>query len=324
MTQQSRHGLSYRHGFTLVELLVVIAIIGILIGMLLPAVQQVRESARRIECANQLKQLSLGMLHYETSHRVFPPGFTNPGMTMWSAFILPHIEQGNLFDDIDIDGQWSSFTTTHPANIEALGSVVSIFQCPSASIQAAQYDPHMMADRVYSCYLACASGLNNRESGDPPFCGMNAYGDWPASDGIFYFNSTTKQAEITDGTSNTVLIGETLPDQNLIEDDYSDNPQKVDHWFMGSAELSDYEYILTVGSAEVSECLGSTACAVNSIKIEEAPINDKELSFGSAHPAGVNVSFADGHVRFMTDFVDAETWSALGSRGGREVVEALN
>ncbi len=311
-------------GFTLIELLVVIAIIGILVGLLLPAVQQVRESARRTQCANQLKQLTLGMLHFETAHRTFPPGFTHPGMTMWSGFILPHIEQDNLFDQIDVEGLWSSFITTHPPNIDAMGNVLDIFLCPSASLVPAQYDPHMMADRVYSCYLACASGLNNRESGDLPWCGMNAYEGYPASDGIFYFNSSTKQSEITDGTSNTVLIGETLPDQYLIEIDYSGNPQKVDHWFLGSAELADYEYGIAVGSAEVSECLGSTACPINSIKIEDAPINDKELSSGSAHPAGVNIGFADGHVRFMGDTVTAEVWSALGSRAGREVTHALN
>ena len=307
-----------RSAFTLVELLVVIAIIGILVGLLLPAVQSVRESARRTQCANQLKQMTLAMLSYETAHRKFAPGFTNPGMTMWSAFIMPYIEQNNLYETIDIEGQWATSLTTHPPNIDALGEVIEIFQCPSASIEAAQFDPTMGTDRVYSCYLACASGLLNRESGALPWCGMNAWGGYPESDGIFYFNSETRQKEITDGTSNTLLIGESLPDQDVFEDDYSGNPQKVDHWYLGSAELSDYETITSIGSGEMSECLGSSACPINSIKIENAPINDKELSFGSEHPVGANMGFADGHIRFLPDDIDTEVWRALGTRSGGE------
>ncbi len=305
--------------FTLVELLVVMSVIGILMALIMPAIQSVREAARRTQCANQLKQLNLGMLQYETIHKEFTPGFSNPGMTMWSGFILPYIEQGNLYKSIDVEGLWVTSTTTHPQNIEALGSVLEIFLCPSASIVPAQYDPHMEADRVYSCYLACASGTNNRESGALPWCGMNAYDGYPASDGIFYFNSRTRQVEITDGTSNTLLLGETLPDQHLFQDDYSGNSQKVDHWTMGSGELGDYTIMIPVGSAEVSECLGSTACPLNSIKRVESPMNDKELGFGSAHPTGGNLSYADGHVRFVSESIDPQVLIAIGTRSAGEV-----
>jgi prepilin-type processing-associated H-X9-DG protein len=110
-----------------------------------------------------------------------------------------------------------------------------------------------------------------------------------------------------------------LPDQWLLDDDYSGNIQKVDHWTIGSAELNDYETALAGGgSDEASECLGSTRPPLNAIKDELSPINDKELSFGSAHPQGVNIGFADGHVRFMSDFTDREVWSALGTRAGGE------
>ena len=210
-----------KRGFTLVELLVVIAIIGILIGLLLPAVQMVREAGRRIQCANQLKQQVLAMLNYEDSHKKLPPGFSSPGMTMWSGFILPQIEMNHLYQDIDVNGPWSNFTATWPANPAALSVYIPLFQCPSANIDRVQYDPLVDTERVPCCYLACASGLNNRESGDKPWCGMDEFDGLPASDGIFYQNSDTRLAEITDGLSNTVMIGETLPDQTLFNDDYS-------------------------------------------------------------------------------------------------------
>ena len=296
----------------------VIAIIGILVALLLPAVQQVREAARRTQCANQLKQLVLGTLNYETTRREFPPGVSHPFDTMWSAFILPYIEERNLYDTIDVQGYWSADTTTHPANLDALGQVLLVYQCPSAPIEPAQYDPSMQADRVTSCYLACASGLRDREAGDLPWCGMDKYQGYPASDGIFYMNSRTRQAEITDGLSHTVLIGETLPDQTFVDQDFSGNAQKVDHWIIGSREIMDYPTALPIGSNELSECLGSTAVPPNAMELVDAPIDFKELCYGSAHPTGLNMGFADGHITFLVESIDPEIYRALGTRAGRE------
>ena len=308
-----------RQAFTLIELLVVIAIIGILIAMLLPAVQMVREAARRTQCANQVKQQSLAMLNYESAYEHLPSGFTHPAMTMWSGLILPYLEQGNLYDTIDIENKWTLINGGTEENMAALGVYIEVFQCPSSSIPRSQYDPLTDSERVPCSYLACASGLNNRESGDKPWCGMAAYETYPESDGIMFMNSDTRLAEITDGLSNTILLGETLPDQELFNEDYSGNPQKVDHWYIGSRELSFYPEIGSFNSAEVSECVGSTACPINSIKIPESPANDKELSFASSHLGGVNMGFADGSVRFIRETVDPEPWSAVGSRSNGEV-----
>lgn len=311
-----------RSAFTLVELLVVIAIIGILIGMLLPAVQMVREAARRIQCANNVKQQSLAMLNYESAHRHFPAGYEFPGMTMWSCHILPFIEQVNLHDTLDLNGPWSLLEGATEANANALSTYLAVYRCPSADIPVSQFDPLVATDRTPCCYLACCSGLNNRESGDKPWAGMDRYNSWSASDGIFYLNSHTEIAEIMDGLSTTVLLGESLPDQDLIGTDYSGNIQKVDHWYIGSAELPTYDSLNN--SAESSECLGSTACPVNSLFIADSPINDKELSFGSAHPQGVNIGFADGHVNFITNSIDQRIWSAIGSRQEGEVVTTVD
>ncbi len=240
-------------------------------------------------------------------------------MMMWSGFILPQIEQNNVYEAISVEGPWDS-SAPNPENPTSLSHWMEVFRCPSANLDQVQYDPLVDTDRVPSCYLACASGLNNRESGDKPWVGMAKWNGLPESDGIFYMNSKTRLAEIKDGQSNTVLMGEAIPDQELWGEDYSGNPQKVDHWYIGSGELSNYPDVAGFESAEVSECLGSTACPLNSIKIPESNINDKELCFGSSHWQGVNMGFADGHVQFVNELIDPIVLSAIGSRAGSEVV----
>lgn len=320
-----KHPSAHRNrAFTLIELLVVIAIIGILIGLLLPAVQQVREAARRIQCANQLKQLVLGTLNYESAQRKFPPGFTYPYNTMWSAMILPHIEQQNLYNQINLEGYWTAGLTTHPPNLEALGVVLDIFQCPSAGVEPFQYDASMEADRVSSCYLACASGLRDREAGDLPWCGMDRDQGFPESDGIFFLNSKTRTQDIRDGTSNTLLYGESVPDQNFLDIDAGGNLQKVDHWIIGSREMSDYETGFAVGSNEISECLGSTAVPMNALEDPNASIDAKELCFSSRHSGGINMGYADGHIKFLSSRIDPQVYSSLGTRSGGEVVPILD
>jgi prepilin-type N-terminal cleavage/methylation domain-containing protein/prepilin-type processing-associated H-X9-DG protein len=311
----------FRSAFTLVELLVVIAIIGILTGMLLPAVQQVREAARRVQCANQLKQLSLAMLNYESANQRFPAGFKIPSSTMWSGLILPFIDQQNLDATLDLSGPWSTFTGATQANLDSLGSELPVFHCPSSGIQTRQFDPLVGVERSPCCYLACASGLNNRESGAEPWAGMHKYDGYPASDGVFYRDSKTRTSDIRDGLSNTLLLGESLPDQDLFGIDYSGNSQKVDHWYIGSGDLPDM--ISPFRSAENSECLGSTACPFNSLFIADSPINDKELCFGSAHAQGMNMGFADGHIQFVNDQMDVVVRMAIGSRSKGEVVGSI-
>ena len=314
----------HRSGFTLVELLVVIAIIGILIGMLLPAVQQVREAARRIQCANNIKQQALAISNYEGAFKKFPPGFAHPSMTMWSGHILPFVDMGNLYDTIDVESPWSSMVGAPPQNVEALSVLIPLFQCPSADVPKVQFDPFHDADRTPCCYLACCTGLRDRESGDLPWAGMGRYLEHAESDGIFYMNSETRSRDVKDGMSTTVLLGETLPDQDLFDVDVGGNIQKVDHWYIGSRELANYPLAIPFGSNECSECLGSTAIPINSIKIESSPADHKELSFGSRHTQGANIAFADGHVQFVSNLIDSSVWSAVGSRNENEIVGELD
>ncbi|MEM9409726.1 MAG: DUF1559 domain-containing protein [Planctomycetota bacterium] len=310
-----------RIAFTLVELLVVIAIIGILIAMLLPAVQVVREAARRIQCANNVKQITLACLNYESGQDQLPPGFTHPEMTMWSTFILPHIEQGNLYNSFDLAGPWSAASGATP-NSEGLGTFIETFRCPSSNLPERQFDPLVNADRVPSSYLGVCSGLLDRESGELPWAGMNRFDNYDESDGVFFLNSRVKLGWVYDGTSTTLMIGEALADQDYVDSDYSGNIQKVDHWYIGSGELASYPDIFAAGflSAEVSECLGSSACPINAIKRPGEPINDMELGFGSRHIRGVNMGYVDGHIQFVPESTDEVVWSAIGSKAGSELL----
>ena len=160
-----------RVGFSLVELLVVIAIIGILIGLLLPAVQAAREAARRIQCANNLKQIGLAAILHSDAFGKFPSGCQTSNALpssqrfMWSGQILPFMEQTNLRNGIDPDKPWDTFAP----NIAAMRTLLTIFRCPSSA--APETYGQVVDDRVPCTYLACASGTVGTESGSGPQIG---------------------------------------------------------------------------------------------------------------------------------------------------------
>ena len=197
-------------GFTLVELLVVIAIIGILIGMLLPAVQEVRAAARRTTCSNNLKQMALGMLNYESAHQHFPPGTKSgisenreqPGLC-WGVFVLPYIEQNASYDAIQELS--SNFEVPTLDYIDANGvnyasTVISTFQCPSCPMgdfQTRRLDPDVTM-HAKSNYVGVYG--NTRANGTDQEISKQS--------GMLYYNSATTFGEVTDGSSNTFLVGE--------------------------------------------------------------------------------------------------------------------
>ncbi len=304
-----------RSAFTLVELLVVIAIIGILIGMLLPAVQAVRESARRTQCLNNLKQMSLALLNYESTFGHLPPGYSYPAEAFWSAYLLPQVEQNNLYETIDLEGPW---IISGSANHDACASYIALFQCPSSGVVEHESNAQGIDGRVPCNYIACASGTNNRESGEKPYVGDD---DPQLSDGIFFENSETTLAQIIDGQSNTIMIGEALHDFTLWGQDYADSPEVVDHWYIGSNGLGPYS---SDNSIDVSEAIGSAACPINSTQDEDSPINDKELCFSSRHPGVAQLGYADGHAGNVRETIDPEVLSALGTRNGGEVVSSFD
>ena len=294
---------SSARGFTIVELLVVIAIIGVLVALLLPAVQAAREAARRSQCLNNLHQMGVALHSYHDSHRNFPSAYIWPNRALWSGLILSQMEQVPLYDTLEFGEPWD---VDDSPNELACATYLSVYRCPS-SANVKHMNKQGITARVPCNYLACASGTGTRESGPPPLVGLSG------SDGLFYVNSSTRIADITDGTSSTVAIGEALVRVDVHGPDFSGVEQIVDHWYIGTPS----------GDAnEVSEGMGSTGVAINSVTMPDPFVDEKELCFSSRHPGGVQVLFADGHASFISETIDRDTWSALGTRAGREVLKA--
>lgn len=288
---------SRRRGLSLVELLVVIAIIAILLSLLLPAVQAARESARRVDCGNRLRQMSLGLLQYHNTKQHFPPAIHSQSRLMWSGYLLPYIEQGNLYSKIDVNLTWNQ-----GANAQVCSTFLSIFRCPSSTAPDTM-TAQGIENRVPCDYLVCASGTDTRESGP----GILAGGSH--SDGSFYVDSRTRIASIRDGTSNTIAVGDSFFQFEELDLDHTGYPQFLDRWCVGTLE--------GLGN-EVSEAMGSTGVALNSHKLDVF-IDERELAFGSQHPGGAQVALVDGAIRFFGEDVDRTVWSALGTRNGGEI-----
>jgi prepilin-type processing-associated H-X9-DG protein len=283
-------------------LLVVIAVIGILIAILLPAVQNVREAARRVDCANRIRQQVVALINYHDTARKFPPGYAIPEQTLWSAYILPQLELGNVYNRLDFDGPWN---TLPDVNGEACATVLDVFRCPSADAPE-RIEYLSWVERSPATYLACGSGSSRNESGPLPYVGDEN------SDAIFYVNSWTNLKEVVDGSSRTIALGESLFRLDVTAPDYDGELQVVDHWHTGSDEV--------VTLKEASEGLGSTAIVINAVFDDSLPINDRELCFSSNHAGGAQFAFPDGHVTWISESIDAATFRALGTRVGGEYV----
>jgi prepilin-type N-terminal cleavage/methylation domain-containing protein len=308
--QRTHYG-SIRRGFTLVELLVVIAIIGILVSLLLPAVQAAREAARRSQCANNLRQFGVAMHNYHTQHGALPFGWNDHG-TGWGAMILPFIEQQNLYDTLTFSesANWGS----HPVNELAPGTYLSVFRCPSMQ-QAQHILPHDsgIPGRVPTSYRACASSTSTRDASSSCTAWPGTELSDPGQDGLMYGCSATRFPDIRDGLSNTIMIGESRTDVDFMEDGNA-----MDHWYIGSPQI-DAAVCATGAGGEVSEFLGSTAVPINNILDAASCGHAKEVSFGSYHTGGAFFAIADGSVHYLSDNIDLALYKALGSRAGGEV-----
>ncbi|MCI0639609.1 MAG: DUF1559 domain-containing protein [Gemmataceae bacterium] len=301
-----------RSGFTLIELLVVIAIIAILIGLLLPAVQKVREAAARVQCQNNLKQLGLAMHNFHDTFRHLPSAGDAKGFSA-HALLLPFIEQANLQKLINFN-----LPVNDPANAAAAATQVPIFTCPS--------DPQSIPPTGLGVTNYMANyGSNHRFLSD---------GD--ISNGIFYWNVRgPKFAAIIDGTSNTAAFSErrlgdwsnstaTVATDILrpgvpaaTSDDAMTICQSID-----PTSLS-YQWRSDSGSGWIK---GKT---LTTLYLHVGPPNVRSCGFpenstamfnaSSAHTGGVILLLCDGSVRFVSDSVNLNTWRALGSRNGGEV-----
>lgn len=297
---QSIRASNNRFGFTLVELLVSIAIISVLIGLLLPAVQAAREAARRIQCANNLKQMGLASHNYADTMNSFPAGclLLNPAWNdqrfYWSGQLMPFMEQTALYNTLDPNQPWDSFQP----NIDAIRLGIPNFVCPSSAAPIV-FDQNV-TERKTSTYLGCASGVVAMETGPSPIlCDLQL-------DGALYTNSRTRHASFTDGLSNSMFIGECLFLPGVTGPDNNGGLQIIDHWQIGSPGMANNE---------MSECLGTTAVGINLYRFHPNTfIENIELGYSSRHPGIIQGVFADGHVQTIQNSVDSKVWSAAGTR----------
>jgi len=287
--------------FTLVELLVVIAIIGILVAMLLPAVQAARESARRMQCSNHLKQIGLALHNYHDGHRVLPPPkLVNPGHNLMT-FLLPYLEQGNVQAIYDFCQDWDS-----PANGPARKTPIAVFVCPSGpSDRSVKGQDYAVSD-----YAACENF-----PGSPERAALIATGvisDRGAAEcwyNLFrpYWAGSSRLADVRDGLSSTFMLFEDVGRPLK----YLENGRRGDPTKPPKEPISGAEW----ASAE-AEFWIHTIC--NGSQLFNCHNNNEIYSF---HPDGANFLYGDGAVRFHADSMHAETFVSLFTRAAGDVVK---
>lgn len=327
-----------RRGFTLVELLVVIAIIGILIGMLLPAVQQVREAARRVECGNKLRQLVLACHNFESGNMRFPPGGSNsiefpsgdttsPGGHSWMAYLLPFLEQANLWEAADFRNR------TYNQMIDVLGNQsLPIFKCPSSPLDEFTLNLGTMA--MVSDYIAIAGNTGDMSPivPGPMSSSETTPGEWSdnrgiiSQTGVFYNNSKTTFGSLSDGSSNTMFISEV---SDFIYIAGSNGPETRDYRPGGRGEASNENgpgfhagWQINTSPDSLYNCTSlrylinpRSSVTWTTDSTDGVHFRGYNTPIRSAHPGGVQAALGDGSVQFVDDSISLTTIAQLANRG---------
>ncbi|MGI9428413.1 MAG: DUF1559 domain-containing protein [Bythopirellula sp.] len=326
-----------RSAFTLVELLVVIAIIGVLVALLLPAVQAAREAARRAQCVNNVKQVGLALQNYHSTHQKFPIGARGSWHSSWMVHILPYLEQSVVYDQLDFEVPTPMWVTVDPRlpNAIALDGVLPpAYWCPSAQVSKWAWSAEHFGNNLQigtSCYMGVAGapvGGNARNPEEDPTgggrCMDNRAGAGIACEnGTLIPNSEISMAQIQDGSSNTLMLVEQA---DFVRDgttgellDYRSN---VVDGFMGGGRC-DGQIV------DGTDCWSSEPLQFYSIVSVRYPVNHRSLSNGmspnggwnnpiiSAHPGGAHAGFVDGSSRYLSEDTDREVlkWMAIRDDG---------
>ncbi len=332
-----------RFAFTLVELLVVIAIIGILVALLLPAIQAAREAARRTQCTNNLKQLALGIHNYADTHGRFPSGFISslpalPDATSaaersvwtWGALLLPHVELSTVYETLQVDRipLWQNLTNS--AGLAALQTPLPTFVCPSdtgpdlndfgqkygasgevkgtSSAQFTSYEKRVTSNGTDRFEIAKSNYVGVASVGDsmtPPGGDFAAYGQ-PV--GVFFWNSSIGFRDILDGASNTAMLGERC--------------YKFQDVLMGAGTVFGCSPIATAYSSRtraINNALGIPYWGLNQTVVAWQHQN---RGFSSVHPGGVQFALCDGSVRFISDTIDFRGNSIGGMTSANQGVDS--
>ena len=288
-----------RTAFTLVELLVVIAIIGILIALLLPAVQAAREAARRMQCTNNIRQIGLGLQSYHGTANVLPYGGDRfheeagqPGIWPgWAALIMPYLELGTQFDMYDWD---QSFHVT--SNLRAVRQLLPVYQCPSAP-----------ENTIVTC---CTAIDGDKDVGEGNYMGVAAFTHenyamvypYENARGVLHINSRVRFRDIRDGLSNTFAVSE--------HDDEPNDPWLTKNPGYCSSPPCDF------GVPWAMQPICSTGWGIN------PGLGHTEMAIEAKHPGGANFLFCDGHVQFLTDETPLYVLEQLTTRAGGETLDA--
>lgn len=286
-------------GFTLIELLVVIAIIAILIALLLPAVQQAREAARRTQCKNNLMQLSLALQNYEMAAELLPAGVYNQtgpiknlptGYAMgWLAGLMPYLDQQPLYQKIDFEQ-----SVYAPENQIVRQVMIPVLRCPSDPMNARMESAaeHNL-EIVQTNYAACDNSVEAPIDAD--------------NNGVMFLNSSIRYDQITDGSSNTIFIGEQLFDASCLG------------WMSGTRAS-----LRNTGSFNRQIKQKHMTAQEKADAMKNAGIDpDSELyvgGFGSHHAGGANFAMGDGSVRFISERIDASLFEQLGDRADGKLI----
>jgi prepilin-type N-terminal cleavage/methylation domain-containing protein/prepilin-type processing-associated H-X9-DG protein len=305
-------------GFTLIELLVVISIIGVLIGLLLPAVQAAREAARRTQCVNNLKQIALALHGYHAERNVFPPGYVSrvkpgppdlsdlgPGWA-WGAMALNHLEQGPLYNATNF-----SLQVIDPGVQTVRATPLAVFVCPSSvGFGPVAFDPAgatgpLPTDIAAGQYVASAGQLE--------------VDDFPDNNGVFFRNGSVAERNIRDGTSMTLLAGERS--RNVADAAWAGVVASAGvctsaAWPVRDCEPSSSLLLAQTGPSPIDKDLPAHVNVIFPPNSKAAGVDN----YSSMHPGGCNFAFCDGSVRFVKESVAPKVFSALATRAGREVV----